>query len=157
MNEKFLNKQIEWKSIPIENIERIKIVEEKKSYFKVLYNGQIVPIIKSTETCYRFRPEIYANDHPELTYAIQPNRHVQIYINMSVNKGFIEPLMFHELREIEYLDSNVTDDVDGAHILADIDMQKYVKKYYDEDYQKRFAKFSVIEKQRQKEKEEKEQ
>ncbi len=120
------------------NLERVKIVEEAKDFYKVQYKGQEYRVMKSAETH-------FANGSasaPSLRQAIRLEQilipEAGIFQDTEVPNEFKEIMMFHEIRESEYKNAGFAD----GHERAVNDEVLYALKFFTPKQRTAYFKFA---------------
>ena len=109
------------------NIERLEIIEETNSSYKVKYQNNIYEFIKDTESYFDSGTSQTLSMKQELVLEQRIISENKIFQDETVPKEVKEIMMFHEIRELEYKENGLED----AHRRAVNDEIIYISKFFE--------------------------
>ena len=119
------------------SLPRVVFIEETEATLTVELNGERYAISKSTEASF-ITQSSSSRGMQISTRQIQSLELPRISTDASAHPAFMEVMIFHEIREMQYEDA----DFEDAHDRAVHDEILYVLKYLDQDTQNRYFEFA---------------
>ena len=127
------------KMLPVEQLARLEFISEDENTIQVLYNGLQYEVEKGDETS--FQPtSSQRRGVTEIPWPSLQGDKENFYVSLDKQAPaeFREPMLFHELREIEYFMRNMP----NTHDMAIQDELAYIRMHFPPEYQAAFIEFA---------------
>ena len=118
-------------------LDKVNILEETQNEYRIDYKNETFKIIKDKETSFEISSQDYSQKL-EMKLELRLSTGSDILQDESVPKEFKEATIFHELREIEYVEANL----ENPHERALNDEMLYIIKFFNEKTRREYLKFA---------------